>query len=140
MSQLPAPKAGEFSLPTRVYIEDTDAGGIVYYVNYLKYMERARTEWMRGRGFAKAALGDGKQLMVVHSAEVQYKRPARLDDELAVTARVSDCRRSYMIFEQQVWRKQELLCQGQIKVACVNAETMKPEAMPAPMLAAIKDQ
>lgn len=123
---------GEFSLPVRVYIEDTDAGGIVYYVNYLKYMERARTEMMRDCGFDKAAVGGDGQLMVVHSASVNYRKPARLDDELMVTASVSQCRRSYLVFSQRILNKQsgELLCEGEVKVACVDGNSMKPKTMP----------
>lgn len=123
---------GEFSLPIRVYIEDTDAGGIVYYVNYLKFMERARTEMMRALGFDKAAFGGDGHLMVVHSATVNYRKPARLDDELRVSAKVIQCRRSYLVFHQQVWRQgsDELLCEGEVKVACVDGATMKPKAMP----------
>lgn len=120
----------EFSLPIRVYIEDTDAGGIVYYVNYLKYMERARTEFMRLLGFDKPAISDEGLLMVVHSASVNYKSPARLDDLVSVSAEISDCRRSYMVFSQSVWRGDTLLCEGQIKVACVKGSTMKPCALP----------
>ncbi|WP_299982629.1 tol-pal system-associated acyl-CoA thioesterase [uncultured Pseudoteredinibacter sp.] len=125
-------QSGEFSLPVRVYIEDTDAGGIVYYVNYLKFMERARTEFMRSNGFDKAAVGGDGQLMVVHSANINYRKPARLDDELKITAKVVQLRRSYLVFAQQVWRQSdnELLCEGEVKVACVDADTMKPKAMP----------
>lgn len=123
---------GEFSLSVRVYIEDTDAGGIVYYVNYLKYMERARTEMMRNCGFDKAAVGGDGQLMVVHSASVNYRKPARLDDELAITASVKQCRRSYLVFSQQVFNQHsgDLLCEAEVKVACVDGESMKPKAMP----------
>lgn len=132
--------AGEFSLAIRVYIEDTDAGGIVYYVNYLKYMERARTEFMRALGFDKAAVGGDGQLMVVHSAAINYRRPARLDDQLRVTARVLQCRRSYLVFAQHVYCQQsgELLCDGEVKVACVDGQTMKPKAMPVSISDAIK--
>lgn len=125
-------QSGEFSLPVRVYIEDTDAGGIVYYVNYLKFMERARTEFMRSKGFDKAAVGGDGQLMVVHSANVNYRKPARLDDELEVSAKIVQLRRSYLVFAQQVRLKgsNEVLCDGEVKVACVDADTMKPKAMP----------
>ncbi|MBB6522896.1 tol-pal system-associated acyl-CoA thioesterase [Pseudoteredinibacter isoporae] len=133
---------GEFSLSVRVYIEDTDAGGIVYYVNYLKFMERARTEMMRSLGFDKAAVGGDGQLMVVHSAAVNYRKPARLDDELRVSAKVIQCRRSYLVFRQEVRRagSEELLCEGEIKVACVDGQTMKPKAMPKAITEALNTE
>lgn len=147
----PNSSLGEFSHPIRVYIEDTDSGGIVYYVNYLKFMERARTEFMRALGFSKAADSGSGQLMVVHSANIQYKKPARLDDELMVTAKVVERKRSWLLFEQSVFRalprtgpgeeapgERELLSLGQIKVACVDAVTMKPQAMPEAMTRALK--
>ena len=121
----------DFHLPVRVYIEDTDAGGIGYYVNYLKYMERARTEWMRSFGFAKTSVLDDGKLFVVHSANVQYLRPAVLDDQLTVTARMGKLARSYLVFEQTVQRQGEILCRGEVKVACVEQNSMKPVAIPA---------
>ncbi len=120
----------QFRLPIRVYIEDTDAGGIVYYVNYLKYMERARTEFMRSYGFDKPAILDDGKLFVVHSAEVSYRQPALLDDQLTVTASISKLARSYLVFEQRVERNGEPICTGSIKVACVRQHSMKPAAMP----------
>lgn len=122
-----------FALKVRVYIEDTDAGGIVYYVNYLKFMERCRTEFLRNLGYDKPAILDEKLLLVVHSANVQYRRPARLDDALEITAEVVKLARSYVEFRQQVFRGDELLCDGLIRIACVNGETMKPCAIPTAM-------
>lgn len=122
-----------FSIPIRVYIEDTDAGGIVYYVNYLKYMERSRTELFRSLGYHKPAILDEGSLLVVHAAQVNYCRPARLDDQLQVTARIENLARSYVEFQQQVFRDDELLCEGHIRIACVKADTMKPCALPAAM-------
>lgn len=126
-----------FRMPVRVYIEDTDAGGIVYYVNYLKFMERARTELMRHLGFAKPAILDDGCLLVVHSLTTGYKRPARLDDALEVSAEVVALARTYLTFRQQIWRAAELLCEAEIKVACVSQETMKPVVIPDTMRAAI---
>ncbi len=120
-----------FSIPVRVYIEDTDAGGIVYYVNYLKFMERSRTEFLRSLGYHKAAILDGGLLLVVHAAEVNYRRSARLDDELQATTRITKLARTYVEFHQQVLRRSELLCEGLVRVACVSAETMRPCALPA---------
>ncbi len=122
-----------FSIPVRVYIEDTDAGGIVYYVNYLKFMERSRTEFLRSFGYDKPAILDDGLLLVVHSAEVQYRRPARLDDQLQVTTTVAHLARSYVEFQQQVLRGNELLCEGLIRIACVDGESMKPKAIPSTM-------
>lgn len=126
---------GEFSLPVRVYIEDTDAGGIVYYVNYLKFMERARTELMRSQGYAKPAfLADGLML-VVHSAQVNYRQAARLDDALVVTASIAKLARTYLIFRQRVLRHNSVLCEADIKVACVEQDSMKPSALPKAVIA-----
>jgi 4-hydroxybenzoyl-CoA thioesterase len=119
-----------FSLPIRVYIEDTDAGGIVYYVNYLKFMERSRTELLRTLGYDKPAILDDGKLLVVHSAQVNYRRPAQLDDALSATAAIARLARSYVEFHQTILRGNDLLCEGLIRVACVTGETMKPCAMP----------
>lgn len=120
----------EFQIPVRVYIEDTDAGGIVYYVNYLKFMERCRTEFLRALGYHKAAISGDGQLLVVHSAQVDYRRPARLDDVLSITASISKLARSYIEFKQQVLRDSELLCSASLRIACVDASAMKPCALP----------
>ncbi len=127
----------EFNLPVRVYIEDTDAGGIVYYVNYLKFMERARTEFMRQLGFDKPAILDDGKLLVVHSLETQYKRPAQLDDALQVSAQVIRLKRSFLVFRQQVKRGDTVMCEADIKVACVERESMKPTAIPDIMREAV---
>ncbi len=127
----------EFALPLRVYIEDTDAGGIVYYVNYLKFMERSRTEFLRALGYDKPAMLEGDLLLVVHSAQVNYLRPARLDDLLLVSSQVDKLARTYVDFFQQVSRNNQVLCEGKIRIACVQAATMKPAALPADMHARI---
>ena len=123
----------EFSIPVRVYIEDTDAGGIVYYVNYLKFMERSRTEFLRALGYHKPAILDEGLLLVVHSAQIDYHRSARLDDELVVTTGIIKLARTYFECKQQVFRNQELLCTGIVRVACVDVSVMKPRAIPAHM-------
>jgi len=125
--------AEEFNIPVRVYIEDTDAGGIVYYVNYLKFMERCRTEFLRTLGYHKPAILDDGLLLVVHSAQVDYHRSARLDDELQVTTGIIKLARTYIEFKQQVFRNKELLCSGLIRVACVDASLMKPRPIPVNM-------
>ena len=127
-----------FALPVRVYIEDTDAGGIVYYVNYLKFMERSRTEFLRSLGYDKPAILDEGLLLVVHSAQVIYRRPVRLDDRLEVTAEVVKIARTYVEFQQNVLRGNELMCEGLIRIACVSGETMKPNPIPIAMFERIK--
>lgn len=126
----------EFHWPLRVYIEDTDAGGIVYYVNYLKFMERGRTEFLRHLGFDKDYIFNHDLMFVVHSATVAYKKPAQLDDELTVVSSVSKLARSYLIMAQAVYRDGECLCEGEIKVACVD-RSMKPRGIPPDMRASI---
>lgn len=130
----------EFSLPVRVYIEDTDAGGIVYYVNYLKFMERARTELLRSYGYDKPALWSDDAIFVVHSVEVNYRKPAKLSDGLEVTARIVEVGRAYVIFSQQVLRDGEVLCEGTTKVANVRSDNMKPAALPKEMRALLQEK
>lgn len=131
-----------FQIPIRIYIEDTDAGGIVYYVNYLKFMERARTEFMRSLGYGKAALSDRSldsgaeaidTMFVVHSLSIDYKKPALLDDLIKVTAKPEQLKRTSMVFLQQIWRDEELLIQAEVKIASVSQALLKPEKMPADM-------
>lgn len=131
-------EAKPFIFRCRVYYEDTDAGGIVYYVNYLKFMERARTECLRSLGFAQSQLAGENLLFVVHSAEARYRSPARLDDEILVTAEVMELNRASLRFRQQVRRATDeaLLCEGQFVVACVRADNLKPRAIPEALRAA----
>ena len=131
-------EAQPFALKCRVYYEDTDAGGIVYYVNYLKFMERARTECLRSLGFAQSQLADENTLFVVHSAEARYHAPARLDDELFITAEVIELNRASLRFRQQVRRATDeaLLCEGQFVVACVRTDNLKPRVIPEALRAA----
>ncbi|AYC32184.1 tol-pal system-associated acyl-CoA thioesterase [Pseudomonas cavernae] len=130
--------AQPFTHRCRVYYEDTDAGGIVYYVNYLKFMERARTERLRDLGFAQSELVGENLLFVVHSSEARYHAPARLDDELSVSAEVIELNRASLRFRQQVRRVADdaLLCEGQFLVACVRADSLKPRAIPEVLRAA----
>ena len=127
-----------FAINLRIYIEDTDAGEIVYYVNYLKFMERARTEFMRALGYGKTAIFSDDKMFVVHSANVKYLGAARLDDELLVTARPIKVARSNIVFEQSVFRGGELLCRGEIRIACVDRVSNRPCAMPDEMYSQIK--
>lgn len=130
--------AGEFSLDLRVYIEDTDAGGIVYYVNYLKFMERARTEYMRSLGFGKDYIFNHDLMFVVRDVVVQYLRPATLDDELVATAAIRQLKGASMVMYQRVARGGEVLAQGELTIACVDRAGVKPRRMPADMVATLR--
>ena len=130
--------AGEFSLDLRVYIEDTDAGGIVYYVNYLKFMERARTEYMRSMGFGKNYIFNHDLMFVVRDVVVQYLRPATLDDELVATASIRQLKGASMVMYQRVQRGQEVLAQGEVTIACVDRAGVKPRRMPADMVTTLR--
>ncbi|WP_213877035.1 tol-pal system-associated acyl-CoA thioesterase [Pseudomonas sp. dw_358] len=132
---------GPFAHRCRVYYEDTDAGGVVYYVNYLKFMERARTEHLRELGFSQSSLVLDNLLFVVHSTETRYHAPARLDDELLVSAQVVELNRASLRFSQRVTRATDdvLLCEGQFLVACVRADNFKPRAIPTALRAAFAD-
>ena len=129
----------EFSLPLRVYIEDTDAGGIVYYVNYLKFMERARTEFMRSVGFGKDAIFNRDLMFVVRDVALHYKQPARLDDELLATATIGKLGGASMTLRQSVRRGEEVLVDGEVTIACVDSAGVSPRRMPRDMLDALRD-
>ncbi len=131
--------ASEFRLPVRVYIEDTDAGGIVYYVNYLKFMERARTEWLRQLGHEQRDLMQLGLVFVVHSLDVRYRRSAHLDQRLEVLARVQAFSPASLMFQQEI-RSQggDLLVDGQVKVAAVDADSRRPRRLPADLCAQLQ--
>ena len=124
---------GEFCLPLRVYIEDTDAGGIVYYVNYLKFMERARTEFMRELGFGKDYIFNRDLMFVVRAVTVQYLRPAALDDELQATVGLRRLRGAAMDLRQSVRRGAQVLARGDVTIACVERAGLKPRRLPPDM-------
>ena len=128
-----------YRLPIRIYVEDTDTGGIVFYANYLKYMERARTEYMRYLGFDKPALFDGLQF-VVHEVALKYHSPAVLDDLIDVTAVLVATSRVRFEMTQQIYRSDELLVEGRVKVACVNAHSKRPQGMPKAMSTMLNSQ
>ena len=125
---------GEFCLPLRVYIEDTDAGGIVYYVNYLKFMERARTEFMRELGFGKDYIFNRDLMFVVRAVTVQYLRPAALDDELQATVELRSLRGAAMDLRQRVRRGAQVLARGDVTIACVDRAGLKPRRLPPEMV------
>jgi acyl-CoA thioester hydrolase len=128
-----------FKWPVRVYWEDTDAGGIVFYANYLKFFERARTEWLRSLGIEQRDLRETTGgIFVVGETSVRYHRPARLDDELLVTAGVQESGRASLIIVQQAFLGESLLCEGTIRIGWVDSITLKPARIPPTILEAIE--
>ncbi|WP_435532060.1 tol-pal system-associated acyl-CoA thioesterase [Roseateles amylovorans] len=128
-----------FQHELRVYWEDTDAGGVVFYANYLKFMERARTEWLRGLGFEQEAMRrDEGLIFVVSDTALRYLAPARLDDWLRVTVHPTDIGRASLTIDQQVWRGELLLTEGRIRIGCVDAGSLKPTRIPARILQALQ--
>jgi acyl-CoA thioester hydrolase len=131
-----------FIWPARVYYEDTDAGGVVYYANYLKFMERARTEWLRSLGFEQDQLlqQDGI-IFAVRQVELDYHQPARFNDALEIHARLARKGRASLTFHQEVIRPSDaqLLCRGNIKIACVDMKTMSPTPIPKKIMMEMPD-
>jgi acyl-CoA thioester hydrolase len=131
-----------FAWPARVYWEDTDAGGIVYYANYLRYLERARTEWLRAHGFSQARLvEEANILFTVVSLDIEYRKPAKLDDELTVTCEVRRDGAASVRFAQHVLRagEAEPLVEADVRVACLDARTMRAKRMPDFVVNALAD-
>ena len=128
----------EFNFPIRVYWEDTDAGGIVFYANYLKFFERARTEWLRALGLGQHQLREETGgMFVVSETAVKYHRPAQLDDQLRVTARLAESGRASLVIAQQAWLGDTLLCEGTIRIGWVQNDTealLKPARIPPSIL------
>ena len=121
----------EFSWRARVYWEDTDGGGVVYYANYLKFMERARTEWLRSLGHSQAELAETYGFVfAVVEVKVNYRRPARLDDDLLISCEPIADGRASIRFKQTVRRADVTLAEGEVRVACVDAKTFRPRALP----------
>ncbi|NLP62164.1 tol-pal system-associated acyl-CoA thioesterase [Paraburkholderia sacchari] len=127
----PSQAAAGFTWPVRVYYEDTDAGGIVFYANYLKFFERARTEWLRACGVDQRKLAEESgELFVVCNTTLDYKSPARLDDAVTIVTRIAKLGRVSVDFMQTAWRGDTLLVSGKIRVACVNGAEMRPAPIP----------
>lgn len=123
-----------FEFPVRIYYEDTDAAGIVYYANYLRFMERARTEWLRMMGYELDTLKQEHGFVfAVRSAHVEYIRPANLNDLLRVQVSVLKLGKASVNLEQDIYRDQQLICRGRIKLAGLDAVTLKPRAIPIPL-------
>ncbi len=123
----------EFIWPVRVYYEDTDAGGVVYYANYLKFFERGRSEWLNDLGVDQAALLKENVVFVVKKVEIDFAKPAKFNDELEVVSVIKKVRGVSVFFEQRIYKRgdrNQLLCQGEIKIACLNLESFTPCRIP----------
>lgn len=127
-----------FRFSVRVYWEDTDGGGVVYYANYLKYLERARTEFLRSCGFEQSALQREQNLVfAVVSAQIDYLQPARLDDELRISVRLLYASRASLTFAQAICRTdrdETKICRAEVRVACLDASTFRPRRIPVAIL------
>ncbi len=122
-----------FTWPVRVYYEDTDSGGVVYYANYLKFMERARTEFLRQLGFEQDDLIQNDNIIfAVRTINVDYHKPARFNEMLDVVTRIIEIKKASMLFEQNIFRQsdQQLLCGGKVRIASIKADSFKPGAIP----------
>jgi acyl-CoA thioester hydrolase len=129
-----------YTWPIRVYYEDTDAGGIVFYANYLKFFERARTEWLRACGIDQGRLADETgAIFIVRSTALDYRAPARLDDVVKIVSRIERLGRASVDFAQEAWRDGTLLATGAIRIGCVERIRLRPTAIPPPVLAALRD-
>ena len=133
-----------FRWPVRVYYEDTDTGGIVFYANYLKFFERARTEWLRAAGVAQQALAEqAHRMFVVKSTTIDYHAPAKLDDCLEITVEVEKLGRASVNFRQEAWltgrNEALLLCSGSIRVGCVDTQSLRPATIPDEVNARIRN-
>lgn len=129
----------EFSWPTRVYWEDTDAGGVVYHAQYLAFLERARTEWLRAQGWGQARLRREHGLVfAVRAMTIDFRLPARLDDALAVGVRLHDCRRASLVIAQTIDRDGVRLLDAEVRVAALDAERFRPMPIPAALLSMLQ--
>lgn len=128
-----------FCWPARVYWEDTDAGGVVYHARYLAFMERARTEWMRARGWGQEALRARDDLVfVVRAMEIDFRAPARLDDQLQVSVALVECRGASFVVAQQVLRGDSVLIEAKVRVAALTASSFRPRPIPEPLQSELK--
>ncbi|NBQ85805.1 MAG: tol-pal system-associated acyl-CoA thioesterase [Methylophilaceae bacterium] len=129
----------QFDWPVQVYYEDTDAGGVVYHSQYLNFMERARTEFLRNIGFMQTALKDELGILfVVRDIQIRFRKPAKFDDVLNVDTRLLNVGRSLLEFEQNIYRGDEHLIAAKVEVVCIGAESFKPTSIPQEMLSQFK--
>lgn len=133
--------AAEFAWQVRVYYEDTDAAGVVFYANYLRYMERARTEWLRALGYEHDRLSEEYGvLFAVKKLEIEYIMPARLDELLTVSSKLVSHRGASILFQQHITNEQQhVLSQAEVKVVCLKVDTLRPARMPDVLLAELLD-
>lgn len=124
---------GSFSWPVRVYYEDTDAGGVVYYANYLRFMERARTEWLRALGFEQDRLRDEGILFAVRTVAIDYLRPARFNQQLDVVSEIDVITRASITFRQRILHGETCLSEAKVKVVCLDAVRFQPRGIPVSM-------
>ena len=130
---------GTFRWPARVYWEDTDAGGVVYHARYLAFMERARSEWMRARGWGQELLRARDDLVfVVRAMQIDFRAPARLDDQLEVSVRLLECRGASLVLAQRIERGDALLVEAKVRIAALRASDFRPRPIPDPLLAELK--
>jgi tol-pal system-associated acyl-CoA thioesterase len=128
------PELFAYSFPVRVYYENTDAGGVVYHAEYLKFLERARTEWLRHLGFDHQGLARTHRVqLIVTSLAVDFAKPARLDDTLAVGVQLESLGKARCVFAQEIRREDEVLARAKVTVACVSGDSMKPTEIPEPL-------
>ncbi|MCX7099484.1 MAG: tol-pal system-associated acyl-CoA thioesterase [Methylococcales bacterium] len=131
----------KFIWPVRVYYEDTDAGGVVFYANYLKFFERARTEMLRAMGHEQDELiAKVGIIFVVRSVQVDYLKSARFNELLQVSAEVTEAKKASLLFTQQITRGDDVLCTSIIRIACLDAKTMRPKAIPENLLELLKNE
>lgn len=129
----------QFVWQVRVYYEDTDSGGVVYHSNYLNYMERARTEWLRHLGFEQTDLKDQmNSIFVVHSMQIEFKKPAKFNDLLTVCSELTTIGYGSLVFQQKIDLNSQLLIQANVKVACVDALTFKPSKIPHQLISTLQ--
>jgi len=134
-------KIKKFIWPVRVYYEDTDAGGVVFYANYLKFFERSRTEMLRAMGYEQDELiVNAGIIFVVRSVQVEYLNPARFNELLQVSAEVTLAKKVSLTFEQLITRGDDVLCTSNIRIACLDANTLRPKAIPENLLELLKNE
>ena len=134
-------KINKFIWPVRVYYEDTDAGGVVFYANYLRFFERARTEMLRTIGYEQDELiANEGMIFAVRSVQVDYLRPARFNELLQVSAEVVHAKKVSLTFEQQITRGNDVLCKSIIRIACLDANNMRPKIIPENLIELLKNE
>ena len=130
----------KFNWSVRVYYEDTDAVGVVYYANYLKFLERARTEMLRVKGFEQDDLIKTERIFfVVRSINIDYLSPARFNENIDISSEISRLKKASILFNQSIYRGETLLCKATANIACLDVNSMRPKAIPANLIAKFKE-